>query len=225
MNDLIKAWWLDISKVKYYWNRSILYGYMKNYPMAIKQANKALELYKKDSSSTASLWWVRAEYKDAAGDYKGAMEDFQSYLKYYPNSYGGYYELARVLKWRLKNNDLAAANLDKAAALAMESEDSSKFAYIKIVKGEKETAISIAMALLEAAKGDEYGYKWALHNLACIHTLSGNTAKGLEYLDKSLAAGFDDYLHLVNDRDLVALMKLPQWKIILAKYKVPAPKL
>jgi len=83
----------------------------------------------------------------------------------------------------------------------------------------------MASAWLEAPKVDVYGYKCALHTLASIHTPSGNTARGLEYLDKSLAAGFDDYLHLVNDRDLVALMKLPQWKIILAKYKVPAPKL
>jgi hypothetical protein len=35
----------------------------------------------------------------------------------------------------------------------------------------------------------------------------------------------DDFLYLVKDRDPVSLMKLPQWKTILAKYKVPVPKL
>ena len=61
--------------------------------------------------------------------------------------------------------------------------------------------------------------------MTCIYALAGNAQKAFEYLDRSLKAGFDDYLHLVNDRDLLSLMKLPQWKTILAKYKVPAPKM
>ena len=90
--------------------------------------------------------------------------------------------------------------------------------------GEKDEPFKLMMQHTENAKDDAYQYKWELHNMACLYSLSGNVAKGMEYLNKSMAAGFDDYLHLINDRDLELLMKQPQWKTILAKYKVPVPK-
>ncbi len=225
LDDLNKAIGVDPENGMLFWHRGLLYGYKKNYPAAIKECNAALELYKSDSSSTASLLWQRALYKDYTGDYNGATEDFQAYLKYYPKSYSGYYELGRIFKWRLKNNDLANANLDKAEDLAEKVNDTSKLCYIALVKGNKEEAYKKMMEHIEVNKNDEYQYKWELHNMTCIYALAGNAQKAFEYLDRSLKAGFDDYLHLVNDRDLLSLMKLPQWKTILAKYKVPAPKM
>ena len=222
LDDLNKAVALDPSNGMLYWHRSLAYGYKKNYPVAIKEANSALDLYKSDSSSTTSLIWLRALHKDKAGDYKGAAEDLQNYLKYYPASYGGYYELGRLFKLKLKNNDLANANLSKSAELAENKLDTVKYCYIKVIKGDKEEAIKKMLQVVENNKDSKYWYD-DLHNMACIYALAGNTAKALEYVDKSLAAGFDDYLHLVNDRDLISLMKLPQWKTMLAKYKVPTP--
>ena len=66
--------------------------------------------------------------------------------------------------------------------------------------------------------------KWEYHNAACIYALAGDAAKAFQFLDKSFVAGYDDYDHLINDRDLEPLMKLPQWKVMLTKYKVPQPK-
>ncbi len=224
LEDLNKGIAADPSNGMLFWHRALVYGYKKNYPAAIKESKAALDFYKNDSSSTASLVWQRALYKDYSGDYKGSIEDFQTYLKLYPKSYGGYYELGRIYKWRLKNNDLASANLDKATELAEKANDTSKLCYINIVRGNKEEAYKKMMEHIEANKNDDYQYKWELHNMTCIYALAGNAPKAFEYLDKSMKAGFDDYLHLVNDRDLVSLMKLPQWKTILAKYKVPVPK-
>ena len=93
-----------------------------------------------------------------------------------------------------------------------------------MVNGDTKGAIALVLEKVEAYKDDKYEYKWQLHNAACIYALSGNKIKALEYLDKSLAAGYDDYTHLVNDRDLISLTLLPQYKAILAKYKVPQPK-
>ncbi len=223
--DIQKAIETDPGDAENIWYRSELYGYKKNYPLAIKDCNTALELYKNDSSSTASLWWLRAQHKDYSGDFKGAAEDYQQYLKYYPNSYSCYYELGRLYKWKIKSNDLANANLSKALELAENKSDTEKVCFIKVVKGDKEAAIKGMQEILQLTpETDSYNIKWNLHSMACIYALSGNTAKAFEYLDKSMKAGFDDYLHLVNDRDLASLMKLPQWKTILTKYKVPAIK-
>ena len=226
LDDLNKAVEADSEDGMNHWHLSMLYGYKKNYPFAIKECNAAMDVYKSDSSSTASLFWLRASHKDNAGDYKGAVEDYQAYLKYYPNSYSGYYELGRLFKWKLKNNDLADANLSKAVEMADKYKDTVKGCYIKIIKGEKEEALKTMLQVMQlTSQTDDYYYKWNLHNLTCLYALAGNIPKAFEYMDKSIKAGFDDYLHLVNDRDLVSLMKLPQWKVILAKYKVPQPKL
>lgn len=223
--DINKAIETDPADAENFWYRSEFYGYKKNYPLAIKDCNTALELYSNDSSYTASLLWLRAEHKDNSGDFKGAAEDYQTYLKYYPNSYSGYYELGRLFKKKMKNNDLGNANLSKALDLAEEDGDTVKACYIKLAKGDKEQALKEMLEVMQLTpETDGYYYKWNLHNLTCMYALAGNTAKAFEYLDKSLKAGFDDYLHLVNDRDLVTLMKLPQWKTILAKYKVPVIK-
>lgn len=225
LDDLNKAIELNPESGSNYWHRSILYGYKKNYPAAIRECNLALERYKKDSASTGSLLSLRASHKDLSGDYKGAQEDYQLYLTYYPNSTNTYYELGRLFKLKIKNNDLANANLEKGADLALKDKDTSTYCYVNIIKGNKEEAIRISLEQIETKKNDEYDHKWALHNMACVYSLAGNATKGLEYLEKSMAAGFDDYPHLVNDRDLASLMKLPQWKTILVKYKVPTPKL
>ncbi len=196
----------------------------KNFPLAITESNMAMGLYKNDSSSTAGLLWLRASHKENAGDYKGAVEDYQTYLKYYPNSYSGYYELGRLFKLKMKNNDLADAHLSKGLEISENKKDTVTSCYIKMIKGEKEEAIKEMLQVMRLTPvTDEYNYRWNLHNLACMYALAGNTAKAFEYLDKSLQAGYDDYLHLINDRDLISLMNLPQWKSILTKYSVLNP--
>jgi tetratricopeptide (TPR) repeat protein len=220
LDDLNKAIEADPGDGMNYWHRSMLYGYKKNYPLAIKDCNSAMELYKKDSSSTASLIWLRAEHQDHSGDFKGAVEDFQVYLKYYPDSYSGYYELGRLFKWKMKNNDLADANLSKALVLAEKYVDTVKVAYIKMVRGNKEEALKMMQEVVAlTSENNKYDYKWNLHSMSCMYALAGNTVKAFEFLDKSLKAGFDDYRHLITDRDLISLMPLPQWKTILATRK------
>lgn len=113
---------------------------------------------------------------------------------------------------KLKNNDLANANLNKAMELAEKAHDTSKICYIYLIKGEKELAYKKMLEHIEGNKNDAYQYKWELHNMACIYAMAGNATKAFEYQEKSFKAGYDDYLHLVNDRDLATIMKLPQWK-------------
>jgi tetratricopeptide (TPR) repeat protein len=220
--DLMKAIELNPAEGMNFWYRSIVYGYKKNYLLAIKDCNTAMELYFHDSSYTASLIWLRAEHKTAAGDVNGAKEDYQLYLKYKPASYNAYYELGRLFRYHLKNNDLANANLGKAADMAWVKKDTILYCYARIVKGETFEPLMTMSTLTERSQNKSYSYKWNLHHMACMNALAGNVTTAFNFLDKSLAAGYDDYKHLVNDRDLVALMKLPQWKVILAKYKVPS---
>jgi len=172
----------------------------------------------------SGLYSLRASIKEKTGDIKGAIGDYQSALKLNNNSASIYYNLGRLFKTKMKNDDLAQTNLAKAIDLAKDDGTTATGAYAKVVNGQTKDAIAMVLEKVDKYQDDEYEYKWQLHNAACIYALSGNTVKALEYLDKSLAAGFDDYHHLVNDRDLVSLTPLPQYKAIMIKYKVPTPK-
>ncbi|MFZ6024312.1 MAG: tetratricopeptide repeat protein [Bacteroidota bacterium] len=210
------------------WNfqlRSTLYGYMKKFMPAIQDCNTALELYLNDSISTAAVLYARAGHKTNAGDYTGAKNDYQLYIKYRPKAYMGYYELGRLFKKYLKNNDLANANFAKGAEMAMAQKDTVQYCYTRLFSGDITESVHMMLGIVERSAGNKYRYSWNLHNMACFYSISGNTTKALDYLEKTLAAGFNDYPHLLNDRDLESLMKLPQWKTILAKHKVPLPKL
>ena len=60
--------------------------------------------------------------------------------------------------------------------------------------------------------------------MACIYALSGNSKKAIEYQEKSFKEGFDDFEHLLNDRDFASIQFLPEYKAQLTKYKMPTPK-
>lgn len=222
LDDLNKSIELDGNSGMKYWHRAITYDYKKDYAKALADINKSIELYEDDPSS--GQFTLRASIKEKMGDIKGAIADYQKALKIDNKSASIYYNLGRLFKNKMNNNDLAQTNLSKAIDLSKDDESSATGAYAKVVNGQSQEAIQMVLDNIDKYQDDPYQYKWQLHNAACVYALSGNKTKALEYLDKSLDAGFDDYNHLVNDRDLVSLTVLPQYKTILAKYKVPQPK-
>ena len=222
LDDLNKSIALDGKDGMKFWHRAITYDYKKDYPKAMADINKAIELYGDKTSS--GIYTLRASIKEKMNDIKGAISDYQAALKLDNSSASIYYNLGRLFKTKMNNNDLAQTNLTKAIDLAKDDGASATGAYAKVVNGQSKEGIEMVLAKVDKSATDSYEYKWQLHNAACIYALSGNKIKALEYLDKSLEAGFDDYNHLVNDRDLVSLTLLPQYKAILVKYKVPTPK-
>ncbi|MHB8111005.1 MAG: tetratricopeptide repeat protein [Syntrophorhabdaceae bacterium] len=58
------------------------------------------------------------------------------------------------------------------------------------------------------------------YNLACLHSVMGNTDYGLDELDAALSKGFNDYDSLRKDPDLNNLRKHKEYRLILEKHKV-----
>ncbi len=223
LDDLNKSIALDPKGAMKFWHRSITYGYKKDNVNSLADCNKAIQLY--DEKVPSGLYQLRASLKEKAGDFKAAISDYQLALKTDDKNATLYYNIGRLFKTKLNNSGLAETNLVKAIELdKADGIASSTYAYAKLFLGETLEAIAFILENIEKNKDDSYQYKWQLHNAACIYALAGNKLKALEYLDKSLAEGFDDYDHLVNDRDLVSLTALPQYKAIFTKYKVPQPK-
>lgn len=71
-----------------------------------------------------------------------------------------------------------------------------------------------ATALNQAVEHLPYSGSNAMYNLACTYSLSGDRAQGLEWLEKSINAGFDDSDKLRNDPDIANLRGEARFKSI-----------
>jgi tetratricopeptide (TPR) repeat protein len=173
----------------------------------------------------ATIYKDRAELEYLAKDYDRAMYDYNKLIELYPENSNYIYNAGRFLIQSKKDLISGKEKLEKAIRLDMATDTCSDYSYSKFFLGDITAAINNSFRLIDKDRHNTYRYKWDLHILGCIYALSGNSAKALEYLDKSFAAGFDDYEHLYSDRDLLSIMNLPQYKALLIKYKVPVPKL
>jgi Flp pilus assembly protein TadD len=71
-----------------------------------------------------------------------------------------------------------------------------------------------ATALTQAVEHLEYRGGSAMYNLACTYALKGDRSPGIEWLEKSINAGFDDNNKLKEDPDIASLRDDPRFKHI-----------
>ncbi len=71
-----------------------------------------------------------------------------------------------------------------------------------------------AAALTQAVDHLPYRGASAMYNLACTYALKGDRTLGIEWLEKSINAGFDDSAKLKDDPDIASLRGEPRFKHI-----------
>lgn len=59
----------------------------------------------------------------------------------------------------------------------------------------------------------------ALYNIACAYALDGGSLKALEYLERAIAAGFADWEHMLEDRDLESLRELAAFRKLVDRIR------
>ena len=208
-----------------YWTRAEINSSLKQYSEALNDYDFCVSYYVNDKASLASVYNERAELEFMIKDFDKASYDYNKILELYPDEINYLYDAGRFLIQSKRDMEGSKQKLQKAIDLDLKTDTCSYYSYSELFMGNTSEAVNNMFRLIDKYRFDAYEYKWKLHVLCCIYALAGNSAKALEYLDKSLAAGFDDYDHLYNDRDLVSINKLPLYKSILTKYKVPQPKL
>jgi tetratricopeptide (TPR) repeat protein len=215
---------LDPTYMSAYSLRAAVYKARKKYDLAVADYEQLIKLEKEESyqasyyHSRGLVYWEMGNKDKAFADLKKATELLPTYDDYW-------YDLGRFMKTSMNNPVLATTFLQKAMDLAAKEDTGGTYTYALLFSGKTSAAIAMQQRRLADAKGDEYDWKWALHNMACIYSLAGDKTKAIDFVAKSLAAGYDDYQHLLTDRDLRSLMDLPQWKAMLVKYNVPKLKL
>lgn len=209
-----------------YWDKAYLYKLKNDKTEALRNYNKAFSIGLKDSTQRAGFYLERGQFKLSNNDPQGALLDIQNSIALRPG-YNNYKALGDVFKIGMKQTELANGNYQKAMSYTIsgtqKKDTSSNYAYAAAAMGDKVTAERfIKKMIIDAsakigALADEY------HNAACIYTTLGNFSKAFEYLELSLQAGYNSFEHMLHDADLEPLYKLPEYKNLLVKYKVPVP--
>jgi len=84
---------------------------------------------------------------------------------------------------------------------------------IKLLQGKKYTqSIALYEKILKASPSDSI----ALYNVACAYSLMGKKAPALDYLKRSIEAGYVNFVHMTKDPDLDNIRKEAAYKRIMA---------
>ena len=193
----------------------------KNYLSAIDDYDKSLQLKIADIST---IYKEKGEIYYILKDQDQALYNYKKYLELLPNNSTALYEYGRFLIESKKDIIDGKEKLKQCVALTLSNDTSSNYSFAKVFLGEKDEAINNLFRLIDKYKNDKDSYQWQLHVMACIYALSGNAKKAIEYQEKSFKAGYDDFEHLLTDRDFASIQYLPEYKALLKKYKMPIPK-
>jgi len=74
-----------------------------------------------------------------------------------------------------------------------------------------------ALALLQKILKADPDNVIALYNAACTHALQGDKAKAVDFLTRSVKAGWDDFDHMQGDSDLDSIRNEPGYKALLPR--------
>ena len=81
-------------------------------------------------------------------------------------------------------------------------------------KNRREEALRCFMTSLKL-NPDDY---WVYYSVACLHALSGDKEKALDYLKQALEKGFSDKKYIDSDSGLKSLKNDPEFKKLMTKY-------
>ncbi len=139
-----------------WYGKAICESLLKRYDDALSSFNKAIEL---DPSNKDAVF-NRAYYvKQKTGDYKGAIEDYNFYIKHYKQNDDAFaYNNMGFCKYKLNDFDAALNDINKS----LELNENNPMAYknralIYLAKGENETACADLQKALELGFTKKFG--------------------------------------------------------------------
>ncbi|OIR12030.1 tetratricopeptide repeat protein [mine drainage metagenome] len=225
VDEVNKALSMKMNFANAYWSRAIYYNSSKLYQKALDDYDKAILLLADNKISLASIYKERGQlYYSKLKDIDKAANNYTQMLSLNPDDETTLYEYGRFMVQSKKNIEDGKVKLKLCADKSLARDTGSNYSYAKLFLGEKEAAFNNMWRLLDKYRNDKYQYKWELHVVACLYALSDNPKKAIEYQEKAFKEGFYDFNHLLNDRDLISIQNLAEYKALLVKYKMPTPK-
>jgi tetratricopeptide (TPR) repeat protein len=155
--------------------------------------------------------WVQGMLEEAAEHFKEAMkvrpEDFQA-----PSLLGSIYHGLEQRDDALKYQKLAFENIEKHLEL---HPDDARALYLGsgalIGMGDTDRGLEWAARAVAIDPSDAA----ILYNVACSYSEAGRVDEAVDYLEKAVAAGFNQKEWIINDGDLESLRDHPRYKALI----------
>lgn len=214
------------------------------YDEAVKMMDRACEL---DSTNLTRVF-TRGAIKEEAGLFEEAIADYEAYIEKYADDADGYenkasclermgrYDEAKeALEVALAHNEKSAhGNLLMGKLLKLQGDMQAATAFLnEAIANDKDsrTKTNEMYAYLYLEKYDsleavqqrvlekDLHHNGNLYNVACLYALRGDKETALDYLRRSLEAGFCSFNHARKDVDFGEMLEEPDFLNLLAEYE------
>lgn len=178
---------------------------------ALHEFNKLIKTDQRPSYLHSELGKYYFEFEQ----YDNAIKSFETALELDPENRDALFNIARTFR-RTKNYEKALEVYNKLLTLDPKNWGAWNdvgIAYTEVKDYKKAKEIYIKLLDQNPKNSEIYFY-----NLACLSALQNKKSEAIEYLEKSLINGYDDYDHLTKDTDLDSLREMPEYKKLLKKY-------
>lgn len=188
-----------------------------DYEGAIADVSTCIELH----PDLDWLYQKRGWYENNMKMDDAAFADFSKAIELNPEYAHAYMNRGLIL---YRRGEKEKANEDFRIALEYDPdiENTNLTApYAFALLGLTEEAESWMKRIIDYCLGNEYKMAGTYYEATCVFSLMGKTDEALDYFEKALAAGHNDYFHYLQDRDLDNIRNTERFKTLL-KSKWPA---
>jgi len=181
-----------------------------------RRYNEALECYQRNIKLFDSTYFNMGLTLFRMKRFKDALECFLNALKISPDD-PEYLDLVGQTYCELGKHKIGESYLRKC----IKNDPKYALGYhdlgIVLSKYKKRRAEALH-CYMTAIKLDPDSHYWTYYGVACLHALSGDKEKAINYLKKALEKGFSDQKHIDSDPDLKSLRKDAEFKKLMIKY-------
>ena len=203
-------------KDPYAWlNRAVMKTFLDRLDEALADSNRAIELNSKEAGAYGARGLVHAKkglHDQAIADYtKGIDLNPKDPLTYYNRSFSreakGQFDPAKDdLETALSLAPQNWRHRAKARELLDQWVPRRDFQTARAIyhQGNRREAIELYKRLLESDPPDQYR-KTSAYNIACGYALLGEKKEALDWLEKAIKLGWQNFTHMRRDKDLESL--------------------
>ncbi|MCC6584204.1 MAG: hypothetical protein IT271_10915 [Chitinophagales bacterium] len=208
-----------VLKAQYYFQNDSLQAAYSNF-------SKAITIYENNNAPCyimSRCYSGRGRLNFAFGNIDAAISDFTKAISKAKDTKRDNLYMLRANAYLYKN-DTQNAFQDIGSAL-MIMPDSLTLGYIYALKGNKEKVEEIIPAIISKKVISTCCKEGAnMYNIACFYGILNNKEKSLNFLEKSLQAGYDKFNWIQTDFDMRNIKHLPEFASLIKKYQTDKQK-
>ncbi len=211
--DYTKSIELDTTDADYYGSRGDQFRLVGKYDLAVADFNRALEIAPEEAFYYMQRGWVKDEFQHNP---EAGLADYTSAIEIDRNLAYAYLYRGRLYDKQFKDTLRSHADFRKVIALDTITGSSGnvrQYGYVGLGEVEKAKAW-MTKNLIEFPSNGNY------YDAACLYAALKMPRESIAYLDSAFQKGFRDFMHLAKDDDLDFVRNLPEFKSVIAKWKL-----